>query len=98
MSYPKEPSLSANDGGTSQTIAISTASAASTALTSDTVLIYSTINCFMRRGVTPVALSGGTDQFIASNSYLRIDNIRSGDKLAFITASGTGSVYLTPGA
>lgn len=97
MSYPKESSLSVTAGGTSQKVNLSGASATSTVIGSDTAVIFATVDCFVRSGAAPVALSTGVDLFIVANSYLRLDNIKPGDKLAFITTGATGAVYITPG-
>jgi hypothetical protein len=49
----------------------------------------------MRQGSNPTALSNGTDQFIPANTLLRIVDIESGNKLAFIAGSA-GTVYISP--
>lgn len=92
-----EYSLAITEGGTSQPVAIGTASAASTTLPMGTAVVICTVDCFCRRGPAPVATSDGTDQFIPANQMVRVAGIRSGDKLAFKTATGTGSAYITPG-
>jgi hypothetical protein len=92
-----EQSIEANTGGTSQVVSISTTSAQSTAITTNTALVYSTVDCFMRQGANPTALSNGTDQIIPATTLLRV-SLTEGNKLAFITASGSGTVYITPGA
>lgn len=93
-----ELSLVPNEGSRSETVAISTTSAQSTALYSTSpgyVNIFSTVDCFMRMGTNPTALNTGVDQFIPGNNLLRVGPIPSGYKLAFITAAGTGTVYIT---
>ena len=98
MSNSFETSLVPNTGGVSETVAISTVSAQSSALYpsyAGYVNIFSTVDCFMRMGTSPTALSTGVDQFIPGNNLLRIGPIAKDFKLAFITASGTGSVYIT---
>ena len=97
----KELSISVNAGGTSQkvTLAAST-SAQSTAIDAEFVMVYSTVDCFVRAGANPTALATGVDQFIPANTLLRLDGINraaTGSKLAFISASA-GTVYITPGA
>jgi hypothetical protein len=85
-------------GGQSAAVSISTTSAQSAAITTPSVVVTPTVDCFFRQGANPTALSDGTDQILlATNSY-RLSGIVSGNKLAFITASGTGTVYITPGA
>lgn len=90
----KQQMLVANTGGNSQLISVSTTSAQSAAITEGTVNIYSTVDVFVRQGVSPVALSDGTDQFVPAGLLIRISGIVSGSKLAFKSAS-SGTVYLT---
>jgi hypothetical protein len=85
-------------GGQSQKIAISATSASTAVLTSSSYLLSVDVDCFGRMGLTPVAVSDGTDQiFMAGNTY-RIVPVVPGYKLALITTSATGSAYLTPDA
>lgn len=96
-----EHSLNILEGGQSSQLAISTTSAQSAAFTfpaapAGYVLITSAADCFVRQGTNPTALSNGTDQIILANQTYRCW-VNSGNKLAFITASGTGTVYMTPG-
>ncbi len=93
-----EQSLSAMTGGQSQSVAISTTSAQSAAITTGSAVVTPSVDCFFRQGVSPTALSNGTDQFLLANNTYRISDIVSGNLLAFITASGTGTVYITPGS
>lgn len=93
-----EISIVPNTGGRSETVAISTTSAQSSALFTDVagyVNIFSTIDCFMRMGTNPTALNTGVDQFIPGNNLLRVGPIPPNYVLAFITAAGTGTVYIT---
>jgi hypothetical protein len=92
-----EHSLTIGAGGTSQALSISTTSAQSSAIAGGSALIYSTVDCFTRADANPTALSNGTDLFIPAGVVFRAD-FAPGSKLAFITASGTGTVYITPGA
>lgn len=96
-----EHSLNILEGGQSSSVAISTTSAQSAALSfpaaqAGYVLVTTDTNCFVRQGTNPTALSNGTDQILLANQTYRCW-VNSGNKLAFITASGTGTVYLTPG-
>ena len=98
-----EHSLNILTGGQSSKVAVSTTSAQSAAFGAATdavpaqyVLITPDTNCFVRQGSAPVAVSDGTDQILLANNTYRV-YVNSGNKLAFITASGTGNVYLTPG-
>lgn len=99
MSTPQlihEQSLSLSPGGTSQTVAMSTASAASTAINAPYIVVYVSADCFGRSGTSPTALSTGVDQFLVGGNQYRFP-WKDGDKLALIVASGTGTAYITPG-
>ena len=96
-----EHSLNILSGGQSSSVAISTTSAQSGVFTFDAalagyVLITVDANCFVRQGVDPTALSDGTDQILLANQTYRCW-VNSGNKLAFKTATGTGTAYMTPG-
>ena len=93
-----EESVIALKGGTCAAVAVSTASAQSAAITSGRVVLYSSVECFFRQGSNPTALSDGTDQILPASTMLRVVDIESGNKLAFKTASGTGTVYIAPAA
>jgi hypothetical protein len=93
-----ESSIFANTGGTSQAVSISSVSAQSSAITDGFAVVTPTTDCFFRAGANPTALSNGTDQILLGGNTYRITNITSGHKLAFITTSATGTVYITPGA
>ena len=94
-----EYSMAATPGGTSQKIAVSTTSAQSTAIgnLAPTAVITPDITVFFRRGGNPTALSTGVDQILLANNTYRLYGLQAGDKLAFITASGSGNVYISPG-
>ncbi|MEF3075160.1 hypothetical protein V2P20_08995 [Methylobacter sp. Wu1] len=92
-----ENSINILTGGQTNAVSISTTSAQSSAINVEKVVIYSTVFCFVRQGANPTALSNGTDQPVPAETYLRV-TLTPGNKLAFITASGTGTVYITPGA
>lgn len=99
MSHVQELSFTASLGGTSQKVAFSATSAASTELGSGTggsmtVLVTTDLDCFVRQGTNPTALSDGTDQFITANAIYRI-SVQRGNKLAFIGAAA-GNAYITP--
>lgn len=97
----KELSVTVNEGGKSHKVTLTAgASAPSAAIDAEFVMVYSTVDCFVRAGANPTALADGTDQFIPANTLLRLDGINrshTGSKLAFISASA-GTVYITPGA
>lgn len=93
-----EFSMAARSGGQSQSVSMSTTSAQSTAINAEWAVVTPDSACFFRKGANPTALSNGADQYLAAGSAYRINGLQEGDKLAFIVASGTGTVYITPGA
>lgn len=92
-------SLTADVGGRSAKIAISTTSAQSavygTNSSGATVLITPDVNCFFRAGTNPVAVADGTDMYLTAGTTYRVQ-IGVAQKLAFIALTGTGNVYITP--
>lgn len=101
-----EISLELNAGGTSQKVAMSTTSAQSAAAALATnepkgaplkYVITPDAACFIRKGANPTALSDGTDLYLVANQSYRVE-LMDGEKMAFIVASGTGNVYITPRA
>lgn len=99
MSYPASNLIPCNTGGFSARIAISTSSAQSAAYDSANPVylnVYTDVDCFVRSGLNPTALSTGVDQIIPSGPIYRLGPVPKGHKLAFVTASGSGFVYLTP--
>jgi len=83
-------------GGQSQQVSISTSSAQSAAITgSKTIYMCSTVDCFLRQGVDPTALSNGTDQFLPAYAPMRFAGFATGNKIAVI-GTGTGTLYITP--
>src|SRR3990172_7690254 len=89
-----DQSLIALTGGQSAAVTISTTSAQSAAITTGWAIVTPSVDCFFRQGTNPTALSNGTDQILLAGNSYRINGIVSGDKLAFITASGGGTVYI----
>lgn len=81
-----------------QSVSVSTTSAATTnAIGSDTAVVYSTVECFALAATTPTAtVANGTP--IPANQLIRITGLASTDKIALISASGTGTAYIRPGA
>lgn len=77
-----------------QSVSVSTSSAATTDLIASTdPLIYSTVECFAVAGASPTAtVAVGTP--IPAGVLVRLAGVSPGDRLAFITASGTGTVYV----
>jgi hypothetical protein len=98
-------SLNITSGGTSQKVAISTVAASTAAIAAPTglptgapvpVVLAVDVDAFVRRGANPTAVSDGTDQFVPAGILLRTE-VQPGEKLSFITASGSGNAYVTPG-
>lgn len=81
-----------------QSVSASTTSAATSNAISDTMaLVYSTVECFALAGASPTAtVAAGTP--IPANVLIRLTGLLPSDKLAFITSTGTGTVYVRPGA
>lgn len=101
-------SRSLDAGAQSQKVAMTTASAQSTAfgtfgivagkgdqsgMVINLMLTNDTL-CFIRQGASPVALSDGTDEAFAVGTH-RV-TITPGNKLAAIVPTGTGNLYITP--
>lgn len=80
-----------------QTTAVSTSttSAQSASLQGESVYVLSTALVFLVRGSNPTATTGCMP--IPANFPVQIKGVRAGDKLAFINATGTGTVYITQG-
>ncbi len=104
MDKVSEISMGMLSGGQSSKVAISTASAQSAAFSVvqyPSVLVTADVACFGRFGSNPTALGTGVDQYFAAGATYRVDLQASGigsGKFAFIALTGTGNVYLTPGA
>jgi hypothetical protein len=81
-----------------QSVSVSTSSAVTTnAIGAVECLVYANVECFVLAGSNPTAtVAAGTP--IGSGQMVRLRGLRAGDKLAFITASGTGTAYIRPGA
>ena len=52
---------------------------------------------FVRKGAAPTALNTGVDQIILANTPTRVQ-LKVGEQLAVVLASGTGNAYWTPNA
>lgn len=94
--YILQESVVALKGGTCATVSVSTTSAQSAAITAKRMVLYSSCDVFFRQGSNPTALADGTDQILPAYTMLRVVDIESGNKLAFKTASGAGTVYIAP--
>ena len=88
--------VSRGAGEGQQSVAVSTSSAATTnPIDSENPLIYTTVEVFVVAGPSPTAaVATGTP--IPAGGYIRLRGVQPGDRLAFITASGTGTVYVLP--
>ena len=92
-----QESLTLYSGGQSQQVNVTAASAASAAITnSKTIYLCSTVDCFVRQGVTPVALATGVDQFLPAYTPFRYAGFVSGNKMAVISTGNSGVLYITP--
>lgn len=104
--HTTEISVEVLSGGQSSSIAISATSAQSPVVALPTnhppgvpvkILFTPSVSCFGRKGSNPTALADGTDQtFLAGNTYRT--ELLVGDRMAFITSSGSGTVAWTPAA
>ena len=85
---------SANEG--QQNVSVSTSSAATTnQIGANQAVIYSTVECYAMAGSSPTAtVNAGTP--IPANTLVRMRGFDRLDKIAFITASGTGTVQVRP--
>lgn len=88
-------------GGQSVKVAISTVSAQSPVFTGnsgipDNYTVTADVNCFVRMGVNPTAVSDGTDQLLYAGNPYRVTPCPAGSRFAFITSAGAGNVYMTP--
>ncbi len=94
----RDVSFKISAGGDCQTIAISGTSAQSAAINAVDAVVTPTVTCFVRKGANPTALADGTDQQLLGGNQYRLNDLVSGQKLAFITSGATGSVHIAPGA
>lgn len=98
-----EISVNVDAGGQSTALAISTTSAQSpifvatpgTTMGGRSIVMSPTVDCFVRAGVNPTATNDGTDLFLRGGQTYRTI-VPDGQRLAFRTASGSGTVYITP--
>lgn len=91
-------SVEVDEGGRSQAVAVSSASAQSGVLNFDQWVITPTVDVFVRQGENPTALANGTDLFLLGGLSYRLRSIKPGNRLAFITGGPSGTVYMSPGA
>lgn len=83
-----------------QAVSISTSTASSAAINSASAVIKSTVDCFIIRSATAGASTAATTAClpITSGVPYRVWGWQAGDKLSAITASGSGTLYITPDA
>lgn len=81
-----------------QSVSVTTSSAATAnAIGADSCLVYSTVECFALAAASPTAtVAAGTP--IPANTLVRLFGMQSGERLAFIASSGSGTAYVRPGA
>lgn len=81
-----------------QSVAVSTSSAATSApLGNDTALVYSTVECFVVAGPATPTATVATGLPIPALTLLPLSGLKPTDYLAFITATGSGTVYIVAG-
>ena len=82
---------------TTETLSISTTSAVAAGYyNGDCVVVLPTVDCFVIAGTSAPTATTACMPLLAGNQY-RLQ-LGGNPKLAFITSTGTGSVYITPGA
>lgn len=89
--------VSRGSGEGHQQVSVSTSTAATTnPITDLNPLVYSTVECFAVAGPgTPTAtVAAGTP--IPALTLIRLTGVQLGDRLAFIAATGSGTVYVCP--
>lgn len=87
-----------NTGEDQQSVSVSTTSAKTTnTIGRGRAVVYSTVECFIVVGEDPTAtVAAGMP--IPANTLVPIFGFNSTDKIAAITASGTGILYIRPRA
>ena len=81
-----------------QSVSVSTTTAVTTnVIGAEECVVYSDVECFAVAGAAPTAtVAAGTP--LPAGVLVRLEGLSGTDKLAFITATGTGTVYVRPGA
>lgn len=82
-----------------QSVSVTTSSAATTNPIGDTsAVVYSTVECFLVVGSSPTA-TVAIGQPIPANTLVPVKGLNPDtDKIAAIAASGSGTLYIRPGA
>lgn len=90
--------ISLSDSGSKKlTVTTSSTPMAAAVGATTAVVTVKDVDVFMTQGASPTAVSDGTDQILLAGNMYRVTGITSTNKLAFITASGTATVYITAG-
>ena len=81
-----------------QSVSVTTTSAATAnAIGAQECVVYSTVECFAVANASPTAtVAAGTP--IPALALIRLDGLSPNDRIAFIAATGSGTVYVRPGA
>lgn len=96
---PDAITISRGTGAGRQSVSASTTSARTAAdIGSNECLIYSTVECFGMAGDSSVVATVAEGTPIPANTLVRLRGVIPNGRIAFITASGTGTVYVRPGA
>ena len=82
-------------GGSCQKVSTSTVSAQSAVINSGRVEITPSVDTYVRAGLNPTALNTGVDHLLLGG-FTHSFYFTPGEKLAFILASGTGTVHISP--
>lgn len=82
------------EGGSCQKLSIGSTSTQSAVIKGTVVHVTPTVDCFIRDGLNPVALSTGVDHFLVANATQEFQT-EKGNILAFITTSAAGTVYIS---
>lgn len=94
--YAVKAARETSEGQTS--VSVSTSSAATTAdIGATSCVVYSTVECFIMVGTSPTAtVAAGTP--IPANTLVPVKGLIPTDKIAAITAYGSGTLYIRPNA
>ncbi len=91
--------VSRGTGEGRQSVSVSTSSARTAAdIGSNECLVYSTVECFAVAGNSSVTATVADGTPIPASTLIRLRGVIPNGRIAFITASGTGTVYIRPGA
>lgn len=95
-----EYSLTVPNAARTQAVAITTSTASSSPIHSPSAVVKSTVDCFIIRSATPGASTAATTSCmpITAGIDYRMKGWEAGDRLSAITASGSGTLYITPDA